>query len=163
MIRTRPGTAEAPGASAQREFERRAARRRHQVLMHHPFADKDAVRGVGRRRQRYSGRRVIWPPEDGREMLAIRGRDRTHLVDGLAQQVAIVEAAVAQCATPAPVHGALCFVQTELPAGRRLMFEAIHLLDAARLAKRINTAAPHLDPQGVLVLAEEIERRFPPA
>ena len=165
------------GASTRREADRRRTARQHKILMHHPFADKEAVRAAegpaherafeygsdgersvarvlakrlnpgafvlhdraipGRRgnidhivvapsgvwvadAKRYSGRLVIWPPDDGREMLAIRGRDKTHLIDGLARQVELVEAAVAQCATPTPVHGALCFVQTELPAGRRL-------------------------------------------
>lgn len=209
-----------PGASAQRESDGRRAQRQHKVLMHDPFADKEAVRAAGgpaherafaygsagersvarvlakrlgpdaialhdraipgRRgnidhivvapsgvwvadAKRYAGRLVVRPADDGREMLAIRGRDRTHLIDGLAKQVAVVDAAVADAGRPSPVHGALCFVETELPAGRRLMFEGFHLVDASQLARRIAVALAQLRPADVVALADELRRRFPPA
>jgi hypothetical protein len=47
--------------------------------------------------------------------LYIAGRDKTSLVDGLARQVAAVTAALTEVAAVVPVHGALCFVGTELP------------------------------------------------
>lgn len=113
--------------------------------------------------KRYAGKLVIWPPDDGREMLAIHGRDQTHLIDRLAKQVEVVNAAVAEHARPSPVYGALCFVETELPAGQRLMFEGFHLVDAAQLARRINVAAAQLEPADVAALADDLRRRFPPA
>ncbi|MEA2191329.1 MAG: hypothetical protein QOI73_1450 [Solirubrobacteraceae bacterium] len=208
-----------PGASAAREYERRKRARDHQILMHHPFADKDVVaaregpaherafdigsdgerwvarvldkrldpnaialhdRAVPERRgnidhiviapsgiwvidaKRYSGRLTLWQPAEGRGMLAIGKRDKTHLVDGLAKQVAIVEAAIATHVPETRVHGALCFVETELPRGR-LKFERWHVLDAEQLAKRINITTPELEPQAVHRLADALTRRFPPA
>jgi hypothetical protein len=50
------------------------------------------------------------------EKLYIRGRDQTKLVEGLARQVAAVQAQLAAVgAIDVVVRGALCFVGTELP------------------------------------------------
>jgi hypothetical protein len=159
-----------PGASARREFERRSTARRHTVLMHHPFADKEAVRAAegpaherafdyGSDGERWVARVLAKRLNPGAFVLhdrAIPGQRGN--IDHM-----LVEAAVAERATPTPVHGALCFVQTELPPGRRLMFERLHVVDADQLAKRINVSTALLPPAGVRALVEELGRRFPPA
>lgn len=113
--------------------------------------------------KRYSGRVAVWQPPDGRGMLTIAGRDKTHLVDGLARQVATVTTVLEDLGTPPRVHGALCFVDGDLPPGQRLTFEGWHVLDAERLARRINNSEPHLQPESVREMADELARHFPPA
>jgi hypothetical protein len=49
------------------------------------------------------------------EKLYIAGRDKTSLLDGLARQVDAVSSQLATVGATVPVHGALCFVGTELP------------------------------------------------
>jgi hypothetical protein len=113
--------------------------------------------------KRYSGRLAVWQPAEGRGMLAIAGRDRTHLVDGLARQVETVASFFSALGASPPVHGALCFVETDLPQGRRLTFEGWHVVDPRQLARRIDVAAARLDSHAVRALADEIARHFPPA
>ena len=47
--------------------------------------------------------------------MKVAGRDQTKLVDGLAKQVALVTAAVADIELDIPVRGCFCFVDTEVP------------------------------------------------
>jgi len=49
------------------------------------------------------------------ERLYIGGRDKTALLTGLRHQLDLVRLALLQVDAPIPVHGALCFVDTELP------------------------------------------------
>lgn len=49
------------------------------------------------------------------ERLFINGRDKTILLDGLANQVEAVRLSLLAVDADLPVHGALCFVGTELP------------------------------------------------
>jgi hypothetical protein len=99
----------------------------------------------------------------GTGVLRIAGRDRTHLVDGLARQVQTVTSVVAALGTQPPIHGALCFVETDLPQGQRLTFEGWHVVDAKQLARRINIGVAHLEPAAVRELADAIADHFPPA
>lgn len=49
------------------------------------------------------------------EKLFIAGRDKTSLLDGLARQIDAVSSQLTSVNATVPVHGALCFVRTELP------------------------------------------------
>lgn len=71
----------------------------------------DAKTHKGRLEVRRSGG-LFTPPV---EQLRINGRDQTGLVDGIIRQVEAVTAALAHLQPAVPVHGALCFVGTELP------------------------------------------------
>jgi hypothetical protein len=113
--------------------------------------------------KRYAGRLETWQSGAGeRGMLAIAKRDQTHLVDKLARQVGAVKELVCTLHESEVVHGALCFVDTTLPA-ERLMFEGWHIVDAERLAKRINITSARVAPEAVQALAAAIARHFPPA
>ncbi|HEX8085304.1 MAG TPA: nuclease-related domain-containing protein [Solirubrobacteraceae bacterium] len=112
--------------------------------------------------KRYTGRVAVSNRLFGAPKLTIGGRDKSRLVDGLAKQVALVEAVVASMAPSVPVRGALCFVDADLPLLGNLSFDGYPLLHPKRLAKRIN-AGRILDAERVYELAAELTRRFPPA
>ena len=65
--------------------------------------------------KRYNGKLQVAKPLFGKSMLKVAGRDKSKLVDGLAKQVDLVTAAVADIGLVVPVHGCFCFVDTELP------------------------------------------------
>ena len=110
--------------------------------------------------KRYSGKLSVWQPASGRGMLAVAGRDKTRLIDALARQVETVAASVAELAGGVALHGALCFVETDLPQGQRLTFEGWHVATAAQLAKRINITTARLAPDSVHALALGLSQRF---
>lgn len=113
--------------------------------------------------KRYKGKVAISKPLFGKAKLIIGGRDQTKLIDGLAKQVGLVEAVIAELAGDnVPVRGALCFVDSELPMLGKLSFNGYPLLHSKALAKRIN-AAGALAPDGVSVLARELAVRVPRA
>jgi hypothetical protein len=70
--------------------------------------------------KRYHGKVEIRRPLLGQPKLLINGRDRTKLVDGLTRQIQIVNATIAETAPDVPVHGAMAFVDADLPLLRRL-------------------------------------------
>jgi Nuclease-related domain len=95
--------------------------------------------------KRYRGKIEVSQPLFGAPKLRIAGRDRTKLIDGLAKQVAVVEATLADLAPEIPVHGCLCFVAPEgfmadsgLPVMRTLRINGYPLYYPRRLAKRLN-------------------------
>jgi hypothetical protein len=91
--------------------------------------------------KRYKGRiRVVNPPF-GPSRLEIGGRDRSSLVAGLTGQVELVKSVVAPVCQ-APVHGALCFVDGELPLVRTPVMAGFPLLHRRSLAKRVNADGP---------------------
>ena len=65
--------------------------------------------------KRYKGKLQVAKPLFGKPTLQVAGRDKTKLVDGLAKQVELVTAAVAALGFDMPIHGCLCFVDTEMP------------------------------------------------
>ena len=69
---------------------------------------------------------------------------------------------MAEVAPDVPMHGALCFVDSELPAFGKLTFKDFPLLYPKRLAKRINAGGP-LTAEQVRALATELALRFPSA
>lgn len=112
--------------------------------------------------KRYKGKVAVSKPLFGKAKLTIAGRDKTKLIDGLAKQVALVETVVAELAPDTPVHGALCFVEADLPLVGSLSFNGYPLLYPKRLAKRINRDGP-LEPSRVRSLARDLAARFAPA
>jgi hypothetical protein len=112
--------------------------------------------------KRYSGKVTISRRVFEEAKLIIAGRDRSGLVDGLARQVALVEAALRTIGQGTPLHGAICFVDAELPLFRTLSFSGFPLLYPRALAKRINQAGP-LSDQRVAAVAAELSRLFPRA
>jgi hypothetical protein len=112
--------------------------------------------------KRYKGKVAISKPLFGRAKLTIAGRDKTKLVDGLAKQVALVEAVMGKHSPSVPVRGALCFVDADLPLVGNLSFDGYPLLYPKRLAKRINADGP-LTADRVAELAADLAQRFPSA
>jgi hypothetical protein len=89
----------------------------------------------------------------GAARVAGAGRDRTKLVDGLARQVAVVEATLADLAPDVPVRGCFCFVppdgfltESGLPLLRTLKIRGYPLYHVRRLAKNLNRSGP-LSPE----------------
>lgn len=109
----------------------------------------------------YTGKVAIRRPFFGRAKLTIAGRDQTKLIDGLAKQVARVEAGLADIARDVPVRGALCFVDAELPLLGKLTFKGYPLLYPRGLAKRVNAPGP-VPPERVHAIAARLAERFPP-
>lgn len=112
--------------------------------------------------KRYTGKISVSKPLFGAEKLTIGGRDRTKLVDGCDKQVALVAAAVADEWGEVPVHGALCFVDGDLPALGTLRMRGHVLVHPRGLAKRLN-AKGTLAPEHIRSLAALLGSRFPSA
>jgi Nuclease-related domain len=99
--------------------------------------------------KRYRGKIEVRRPLFAAPKLKIAGRDQTKLVDGLAKQLAAVEAALADLAPEVPVRGCFCFVAPEgfladsgLPVLRTLEINGYRLYYPRRLAKRLNSSGP---------------------
>ena len=73
-----------------------------------------------------------------------------------------MKAVMAELASGVPVHGALCFVDSDLPAFGNLTFRGFQLLYPKRLAKRMNAGGPVAAAQ-VRAVAAELALRFPAA
>jgi len=112
--------------------------------------------------KRYKGKLAVSRPLIGKAKLMINGRDRSSLIDGLAKQVTLVQEALALHAPGVAVHGALCFIDTELPLLGTLSFGGYPLLRAKALAKRLN-AAGDIDGEHARALAAIVSERFPAA
>jgi hypothetical protein len=110
--------------------------------------------------KRYKGKVAVSKPLFGKAKLTVAGRDRTKLVEGLAKQVALVEAVMPAVAPGVPVRGALCFVDADLPLVGNLSFNGYPLLYPKRLAKRINGNGS-LDETRIHAVASELAARFP--
>lgn len=112
--------------------------------------------------KRYNGKVAVLRPLFGKPTLTIAGRDQSKLVDGLARQITLVAEVMATVAPAVPVHGALCFTESELPMFGTLTFRGFPLLHAKPLAKRINAAGPVM-AHDVTRVAAELATRFPSA
>ena len=112
--------------------------------------------------KRYQGKVEVRRPLFQAARLTIAGRDKSKLVDGLARQVELVRAALGEAAATVPVHGALCFVDAELPMFGTLTFNGYPLLYVKPLAKRINKAGAVRREQ-IGAITAELARRLPPA
>ncbi|MGH8164985.1 MAG: nuclease-related domain-containing protein, partial [Rhodanobacteraceae bacterium] len=112
--------------------------------------------------KRYDGKAEIKRPLFGAPKLLIKGRDQTKLVDGLARQVELVRAKLVEVSPEIPIHGALCFIDTELPMVGTLTIRGFSLLRPRRLAKRINAPGP-LTAETVEAVLGTLEAAFPRA
>ena len=112
--------------------------------------------------KRRRGPVVIERPLAGEPKLKIGGRDCSLLVDGLAWQTELVTRALADSAPDVPVHGALCFVDADLPLLRKLTFRGYPLLYPKTLAKRLN-APGDLSPARAQAVADALAAAFPRA
>lgn len=101
-------------------------------------------------------------PLFGQAMLTIEAGTKSKLVDGLARQVALVQEVVATIAPQVPVHGALCFIDSDLPMLGTLTFKGLPLLHPKPLAKRINADGP-VASSDIRAIATALSTRFPPA
>lgn len=102
-----------------------------------------------------------------RTRLFVSGRDKTKLVDGMAMQVELVAAAVAEVEPAIAVHGALCFVapqgrltSSSIPALRTLRIRGYALLRPHALARRLNRKGD-LSEEQMRSIASMLARRFP--
>jgi len=111
--------------------------------------------------KRYKGKVAVVKPLFARTKLTINGRDKSKLIDGLANQVTVVKAVMAEVAPNVPVRGALCFVDSDMPT-RKLSFKGFPLLKVKPLAKRINARGP-LAQDHLRIIVSELARRFPSA
>ncbi len=85
------------------------------------------------------------------------GGDRTRLVDSVLRQAALVQDVVA----PAPVHGALCFVDADWPLfGGSFTVRGVDVCWPKRLAKQLAALEGTVD---VAAVAAAIAAHFPPA
>jgi len=112
--------------------------------------------------KRYKGRVSVSKPLFGAAKLTIGGREKSKLIDGLARQCELIEHALRETSPGVAVHGALCFVDAELPLLGTLTFKGYPLLYPKALAKRLNQAGPIAAPQREQLLAQ-LALRFPPA
>jgi len=92
--------------------------------------------------KRYKGKVAVSSPLFGSAKLTIGGRDKTTLMDGLKKQVALVRAVISEIAPDVPLHGALCFVDADLPLLGTLTFDGYPLLYPKALARRLNQHGP---------------------
>jgi hypothetical protein len=113
--------------------------------------------------KRYKGKATVSKPFLGEAKLMIAGRNRSHLAGGLARQVDAVEAVMAEFGATVPVHGAFCFVGTELPAIGTLTFGGYPLLSPRRLAGRIKKRGRTAESNLVDAVAAHLSSRFPAA
>jgi Nuclease-related domain len=112
--------------------------------------------------KRYKGKVSVAKPLFGEAKLTVAGRDKSKLADGLDRQVAAVRSAMFGVATDVPVHGALCFVDADLPMLGRRIFRGYPLVYPPALARLIK-ASGVLPPEQVHQVAAHLSSRFPAA
>ena len=112
--------------------------------------------------KRYKGRVRVVQPLLGKAKLTIAGRDKSALADGLAGQVAAVQAAVGGHGFAVRVTGAFCFVDAELPLLGTRTFRGYPLLYPRPLARRIRRRGG-LSPEQLAAVATHLATRFPAA
>lgn len=109
--------------------------------------------------KRYKGKVAVIKPLFEEAKLTIDGRNKSGLVTGLRKQVGLVEGAVDRSI---PVHGALCFVDAQLPLLGTLTFGGFPMLHARSLARRISRPGP-LAGSDLPLIADALAARFPSA
>jgi hypothetical protein len=119
--------------------------------------------------KRYRGTIEVRHPLFGSPTLRINGRDQTKLADGLAKQVGVVTAALADGAPDVPVRGCFCFVppagllsDVGLPLLRTLKIKGYPLYYLRRLVRRLNASGP-LSAARTMEIHAQLARRLPPA
>jgi hypothetical protein len=100
-----------------------------------------------------------------RDVLQIRGRDHSRLLDGLAKQIAAVTQALRAVDRFAevPVTGALCFVDADLPLFGRLEARGYAIATAKGTAKALREGSGHLPWEVVEQVADHLDAALPSA
>jgi hypothetical protein len=77
-------------------------------------------------------------------------------------QVELVRAAIDEFAAGVPVHGAMCFIDADLPLLGTLKIKGCPLVYRKALAKRLNADGP-LEREQMQSIAAQLGARFPTA
>lgn len=92
------------------------------------------------------------------EKLIVGGRDRSKLVDGMLEQVGLVQPVAGE----APVRGVLCFVEADWPlVGGSFQTRGVHVVWPKKLVRQIERAADA--SVDVHAVAASVAAHFPPA
>ena len=94
--------------------------------------------------------------------LWIAGRDRTKLVESLARQVEVVTRLVGEIAPRTPIHGAFCFLDTNMTLFRKLTVRGFPLCWCKGMAKRLNADGP-VPLEHAELIAASLGTRLPAA
>lgn len=94
--------------------------------------------------------------------LKIGGRDQTKLVAALSGQIGVVNAALTELDAQPPIHGALCFVDGDIPILGLPAMGGVQLTTPKRLTKLLTADGP-LSSERVAELARAVAGRLPPA
>lgn len=99
------------------------------------------------------------------DVLKVRGRDQSRLLDGLARQIEAVRLALTSDPrfTEVPVTGALCFVDADLPLFGRLEARGYSISTAKALARTLHDSTPDLPQDFVELVAEHLDAALPAA
>jgi Nuclease-related domain len=119
--------------------------------------------------KRYKGKIEVRKPFFGEPRLFVADRDKTKLVEGLAQQREAVRAALAEALPAMPVHACFCFLNpanqaggSGLPLLRTFQIDDFPLFYPRRLSKRLNTPGA-LGAESRREVAELLASAFPRA
>jgi len=99
------------------------------------------------------------------DVLKVRGRDASRLLDGLARQVDAVTLALraGECFTRVPVSGALCFVDADLSLFGRLKARGFVIASPKGTAKALRESTGGLPLDLVEQVADHLDAALPPA
>ena len=106
---------------------------------------------------------VIERPVFGQAKLKVGGRDKTKLVESLTRQVEVVKAVVADGDDAVDVHGALCFVEAELPTFRSLTVNGFVIGYPRTIARHIRRGKATADSEKLIAVAHRLDHHFPSA
>jgi hypothetical protein len=112
--------------------------------------------------KRYRGKVAVVRPLFGDAKLTIAGRNKSGIVAGLRKQVALVDAAMKSIDPAVPVHGAICFVDAQLPLLGTIRFGGFRMLHPRGLVRHIGRSGP-LPASELATVAGELAARFPAA
>lgn len=110
-----------------------------------------------------TGKVRVSRPLFGAAELLVKGRNRSHLVDGLDRQVAAVRQALTDMGREdVPVRGVFCFTKADLPLFGSSPIRGHRLHNRRAVARKLNRRGP-LDAGAIKALAETLAAAFPSA
>jgi hypothetical protein len=120
--------------------------------------------------KRYADAKVRVEREGGlftarHDVLMVRGRDQSRLLDGLGKQIDAVTLALRtdERFRQVPVSGALCFVDADLPLFGRLEARGYSIASAKGTAKALRESTAVLPQDLVEQVADHLDAELPPA
>jgi hypothetical protein len=96
---------------------------------------------------------------ESRERLIVGGRDRTHLIEGVCRQVAVVTELLGG---GVGVIGAMCFIESELPLFSKPKLEGVRIAGPRGVARLARRDGPY-GPDEVMEIAERLRVALPEA